>query len=76
MTLDYPSNGEAGDWFVGAQNILNLDVELGNKDEESHKFYPPKNIIYDIVSYNSITFEKFFEGHVVDLSLKKVKIYN
>jgi len=59
MTLDYSSNGEAGDWFVGAKNILNLDVELGNKDEESHKFYPPKNIIYDIVSYNWITFEKF-----------------
>ena len=52
-----------------------MDVELGNKEEESHSFYPPKNIIYDIVSYNYVTFEKFFESHVVDLSLKKVKIY-
>lgn len=42
MTLDYNSNGEAGDWLLGAKNVLNLDVELGSKDEESHKFYPPK----------------------------------
>lgn len=75
MTLDYPSNGEAGDWYIGAKNILNLDVELGNKDENSHKFYPPKNIIYDIVSYNWLTFEKFFISHNIDLNLKKLTIY-
>ncbi len=30
FTLDYQSNGEAGDWLTGAKNILNLDLELGN----------------------------------------------
>ena len=42
--LDYTSDGEAGDWFSGAKNILNLDVELGNLDSRSDRFYPPKII--------------------------------
>ena len=35
FTLDYETNGEAGDWLTGAENILNLDVELGSKDGRS-----------------------------------------
>ena len=35
-TLDYASNGEAGDWLLGAKNILNLDVELGSDDDRSN----------------------------------------
>lgn len=35
--------------MTGAKNILNLDVELGNADERSNKFYPPKVLIDKIV---------------------------
>lgn len=45
FTLDYETNGEAGDWLTGAKNILNIDVELGNKDPRSNKFYPPQVLI-------------------------------
>lgn len=57
FTLDYPSNGEASDWLVGAKNILALDMELGSKEAESNKFYPPKNLVYSIVKYNYGAFQ-------------------
>lgn len=38
--LNYSTNGEAGDWYVH-RNILNIDVELGNENKLSEKFYPP-----------------------------------
>ena len=75
ITVEYPSNGEAGDWFTGAKNILNLDVELGNKAPESNKFYPPKNILYSIITYNWNTFSRFLNHHAVDLTIKKLIIY-
>jgi len=44
FVLGYTSDGEAGDWLLGAKKILNLDVELGNLDKRSNRFYPPKVI--------------------------------
>ena len=49
--LDYQSDGEAGDWLTGAKNILNVDIELGNKDKRSDDFYPPDFILDKIVRY-------------------------
>jgi hypothetical protein len=72
FTLDYPTNGEAGDWMTGAKNILNLDVELGNLDKESDAFYPPVRLIDRIVRYNMIIMNDFLLKHTVDFSLKKV----
>lgn len=74
-TLDYASNGEAGDWFTGAKNILNLDVELGNHDISSNKFYPPKILIDKIVRYNWIIMKEFLTSHTLNFSLKKLIIH-
>ena len=67
--MDYPANGEAGDWLTGAKHILNLDVELGTPDKESDKFYPPKALIPKIVRYNWKTMRDFLSKHVVVLDL-------
>lgn len=76
QTLDYPSNGEAGDWFVGAKDILNMDVELGNKDPDSQVFYPKASIIFDVVDYCWSVMRKFLTSHRVQLSLKALTIYS
>lgn len=70
FTLDYETNGEAGDWLTGAKKILNLDLELGNKDPQSNQFYPPKSIISRIVRYNFITMSEFLLAHIIHLQLK------
>lgn len=75
FTLDYASNGEAGDWFTGAKSILNLDVELGNDKEESNKFYPPKVLIDKIVRYNYVIMKEFFKRHIIDFALKKLTYF-
>jgi hypothetical protein len=67
FTLDYPTNGEAGDWFTGKKNIMNIDVELGNNDPASEQFYPPRRIISDIVRYNWLVMKEFFYKHIVAL---------
>lgn len=72
FTLDYPTNGEAGDWLTGAKNILNLDIELGNLDKRSEGFYPPIRLIDRIVRYNWIIMKDFLFSHIIDLGLKKV----
>lgn len=72
-TVQYPTNGEAGDWMTEEHNIINLDVELGNLDKRSDQFYPPKSIIPNIVSYNFKVFRQFFWKHNIDLELHQVK---
>ena len=75
FTLDYASNGEAGDWFTGAKNILNLDIELGDKNEDSNKFYPPLVLIDKIIRYNYVIMKEFFKKHIIDFALKKLTFY-
>ena len=75
FTLDYASNGEAGDWFTGAKNILNLDIELGDKNEDSNKFYPPIVLIDKIIRYNYVIMKEFFKKHIIDFALKKLTFY-
>lgn len=72
FALDYPTNGEAGDWFMGKKNILNIDVELGNQNPESEQFYPPRAIIPDIVRYNWIVMKQFLYKHIIDLVHKVI----
>lgn len=74
FVLDYPSNGEAGDWFTGAKHILNLDVELGNTDQRSDQFYPPRELIPRIVRYNWITMIDYLEKHVIILDLENIYV--
>ena len=72
-TVQYPTNGEAGDWMTEEHNIINLDVELGNLDKRSDGFYPPKSIIPNICEYNFKVFRQFFWKHNIDLELHQVK---
>lgn len=72
-TVQYPTNGEAGDWLTEMHNIINLDVELGNLDKRSDQFYPPKSIIPSICAYNFRVFRQFFWKHNVHLELHQVK---
>ena len=72
FTLDYPTNGEAGDWLLDEKNIINLDVELGNLDERSNQFYPPAEIHDQIVIFNWSVMREFFYRHIVDLQLKRL----
>ena len=74
FVLDYAANGEAGDWLTGAKNILNIDVELGDLDKRSDKFYPPRQVISKIVRYNWIVMKEFLKRHVVEIGIKKVII--
>lgn len=74
FTLDYSTNGEAGDWLTGAKNILNLDVELGNADTASNKFYPPRVLIDKILRYNWVTMKDFLYEHIVNFHIKKLTL--
>lgn len=71
-TIDYPTNGEAGDWLTGAKNILNLDVELGDLNKASDHFYPSSDLIPHICRYNYLIFQKFFFKHNIQLLLQNV----
>lgn len=71
-TVQYPTNGEAGDWITEIYNVINLDVELGNLDKRSERFYPPKSIIPQILEYNFQVFRRFFWSHNIDLRLHQV----
>ncbi len=73
-TLDYASNGEAGDWLLGAKNVLNLDVELGNDDDRSNRFYNTKVLFDKIVRYNMIIMKDFLYKHIINFTLKKLVI--
>lgn len=72
FTLDYPTNGNAGDWFTAKKNILNLDVELGNSDPQSDQFYPPQDILASIVNYNWKVMKLFLEDLIIDLRHKVI----
>ena len=72
-TVQYPTNGEAGDWMTGKHNIVDLDVELGNTDKESDKFYPAKHLIPQICQFNFKIFRQFFWRHNVNLVLHQVR---
>lgn len=72
FTLDYSTNGEAGDWFTGKKNILNIDVELGNADPRSEEFYPPRDILSDIVRYNWVIMKEFLWRHAIEFSHRVV----
>lgn len=72
FTLDYPTNGESGDWMIDRKNILNLDVELGNNDKKSDQFYPPAEIHDKIVVFNWAIMREFFFKHIVTLELRQV----
>lgn len=72
LVLDYPTNGEAGDWFTGAKRIINLDVELGNTSKQSEQFYPPKDLIPKIVRYNWITMLDYLDKHIVLLDVLNI----
>jgi hypothetical protein len=72
-TIDYSTNGEGGDWLVGKENIYDLDVELGNLDDDSNTFYPEKTLIPKICRYNYIIFREFFWKHNINLILHRVK---
>jgi hypothetical protein len=70
FTLDYPTNGNSGDWLTSKKNILSLDVEIGNDDKKSEQFYPPRNIIADTVQYNLKVMRPFIYSHNVDFRHK------
>jgi len=53
--------------LTGAKSILNIDVELGNKDPRSNQFYPPKVLIDHIIRYNWITMKDFILKHNIVL---------
>ena len=74
FTLDYATNGEAGDWFTGKKKILNIDIELGNSDPRSEEFYPPKSILADIVRYNWVAMKEYLFKHIVEFS-HRIVIY-
>ena len=71
-TINYTTNGEAGDWLIGAKNIMNLDVELGDLDHGSDKFYPLASMIPNICRYNYQIFQQFFFKHNIQLLLQSV----
>jgi hypothetical protein len=51
-TLQYMTNGEATDWFLGKKHILSFSPELGNGNKDSDVFYPNRNITFDILDKN------------------------
>ncbi len=50
--INYTTNGDATDWFFGKMNKLTFSPELGNGNRNSEKFYPNKNITFDICQKN------------------------
>ena len=72
-TIDYVTNGEAGDWMLEKHNIIDLDVELGDLDSKSKSFYPPIDQIHSICEYNYQVYEAFFWKHNIDIVLHKVE---
>ena len=74
FVLDYAANGEAGDWYAGAKNILNIDVELGDTTKASDRFYVRRELIPKIVRYNWIVMKEFLRKHTVTFSLQSVII--
>ena len=74
FVLDYAANGEAGDWYAGAKNILNIDVELGDTSKDSDRFYVRRELIPKIVRYNWIVMKEYLKKHTVTFSLKSIII--
>jgi hypothetical protein len=72
-TINYETNGEAGDWMLEKQNIIDLDVELGNLDSKSDSFYPPRDQIHSICEYNYNVYEAFFWKHNIDVVMHNIQ---
>ena len=51
-TVNYLTNGDATDWFIGKKNILSFSPELGSGKKNSDKFYPNRNITFEILKNN------------------------
>ena len=51
-TIQYLTNGDATDWFLGKKKILSFSPELGNGKKESDVFYPDRTITFDILEKN------------------------
>ena len=51
-TVNYLTNGDATDWLIGKKNILSFSPELGSGEENSNKFYPNRNITFEILKNN------------------------
>ena len=51
-TIQYITNGDATDWFLGKKKILSFSPELGNGKKESDVFYPDRTITFDILDKN------------------------
>ena len=71
-TVNYPTNGEAGDWITEIYNVIDMDVELGTKDKRSERFYPPISLLPGICQYNFNVFRQFFWKHNLLIKLNKV----
>lgn len=65
LVLDYITNGESSDWMANIKGIFSFDLEVGNPDRRSEQFYPPKEMLSNIVRFNWIVFKKFMENHIV-----------
>ncbi len=39
LTVEYPANGEASDWMLGAHNIIALSPELGTSASAAQSFF-------------------------------------
>lgn len=76
QTLDYTSNGESLDWELQAHGQFAFTYEVGNDDPASQYFYPPTNIIADVVKdfYPSIQdFIDYHKTNLVNVSMTVVK---
>ena len=51
-TIQYLTNGDATDWFLGKRKILSFSPELGNGNKNSDVFYPDKTITFDVLDKN------------------------
>ena len=51
-TINYLTNGEATDWYLGKKNILSFSPELGNGEKKSEKFFPDRKTSFDILEKN------------------------
>ena len=51
-TVGYKAKGDATDWYLLYKNILSFSPELGNEDKNSDKFYPDRNITFNVLKDN------------------------
>ena len=51
-TIHYKTIGDATDWFLMDKKILSFSPELGNSDKNSQKFYPNRNVTFEVLKEN------------------------